>query len=143
MRLSLRDLNARRPTREDAQQVLDLQIRLDVSEFGEANSDLEDLQHDWQQMDLARDAWLLFTPDGDLVGYGAVMQWVSGLRYDIVNDPHEMNDIAGRKENTAIVKDLSKKLYAWMEAVGDPMLDGAIQSPYYRQSMDAFRKTVQ
>ena len=63
--------------------------------------------------------------------------------FDTVEDPHEMNDIAGEKENAAIVKELSKKLYAWMEAVGDPMLDGAVQSPYYRQSMDAFRKTVQ
>ncbi len=54
-----------------------------------------------------------------------------------------MHDIAGEKENTAIVEELSKKLYAWMELVGDPMLKGAVQTPYYRQSMQAFRKTVQ
>jgi len=81
------DLIERRPTWEDAQQVLDLQIRRDVSEFGEPDSDLDDLQHDWRQMDLARDAWLLFTPEGDLVGYGGVMEWVSGLRYELVSDP--------------------------------------------------------
>ena len=63
--------------------------------------------------------------------------------YDIVNDPHEMHDIADRQENAAIVKMLSEKLYAWMEAVGDPMLNGVVQSPYYRRSMEAFRKTVQ
>jgi N-sulfoglucosamine sulfohydrolase len=62
--------------------------------------------------------------------------------FDIVEDPHEMNDIAGQKENAVIVKELSKKLYAWMESVGDPMLKGAIQSPYYRQSMQAFRKAI-
>jgi len=81
------DLIERPPVWDDAQQVLDLQIRRDASEFGEPDSDLEDLQHDWRQMDLARDAWLLFTPDGELVGYGAVMEWVSGLRYELVGDP--------------------------------------------------------
>jgi arylsulfatase A-like enzyme len=63
--------------------------------------------------------------------------------YDITKDPHEMNDIADKQENASIVKELSRKLYAWMKTVGDPMLDGAIQSPYYRQSMEAFRKSVQ
>ena len=63
--------------------------------------------------------------------------------FDIVKDPHELHDIAGEKENAAIIEELSKKLYAWMETVGDPMLQGAVQSPYYRQSMDAFRKAVQ
>ena len=62
--------------------------------------------------------------------------------FDIVNDPDERHDIAGKKENAAIVEALSKKLYAWMETVDDPILKGAVQSPYYRQSMEAFRKTV-
>jgi N-sulfoglucosamine sulfohydrolase len=63
--------------------------------------------------------------------------------FDIVSDPNELHDIADKKENTLIVKDLSKKLYAWMEAVDDPILNGAVQTPYYRQSMEAFRKVVQ
>jgi len=62
--------------------------------------------------------------------------------FDILEDPHEMHDIAGKKENATIVKELSKKLYAWMERVGDPMLNGAVQSPYYRQSMGTFREAV-
>jgi arylsulfatase A-like enzyme len=63
--------------------------------------------------------------------------------FDIIEDPYEMHDIAGRKENVAIVNELSKKLYAWMKRVGDPILKGAVQSPYYRRSVEAFRKTVQ
>lgn len=63
--------------------------------------------------------------------------------FDMVEDPHEMHDIADKKENAAIVKELSKKLYVWMEIVDDPILKGAVQTPYYRQSMETFRKTVQ
>jgi N-sulfoglucosamine sulfohydrolase len=62
--------------------------------------------------------------------------------FDIVNDPDELLDIADKKENAAVVEALSKKLYAWMEAVDDPILKGPVHTPYYRQSMEAFRKTV-
>jgi GNAT superfamily N-acetyltransferase len=48
---------------------------------------MEDLTHDWGQMDLERDGWLLFTPRGGLVGYAAVMDWTTGLRYDFCSDP--------------------------------------------------------
>ena len=62
--------------------------------------------------------------------------------FDIANDPDELHDVGGEKEYVAIVKELSGKLYAWMEAVDDPMLKGAVQSPYYQQSMEAFKKAV-
>ena len=62
--------------------------------------------------------------------------------FDIVKDPDELRDIAGTKDNAAIVKELSRKLYGWMKAVDDPILKGAVQSPYYRQSMDDFEKAV-
>ena len=63
--------------------------------------------------------------------------------FNIVEDPNELHDIADKEENATIIKELSKKLYAWMETVDDPILKGAVQTPYYRQSMDAFRKAVQ
>ena len=62
--------------------------------------------------------------------------------FDIVNDPDELKDIGDRRENASIVKELSGKLYAWMKAVDDPILKGAVQSPYYRRSMDDFTKAV-
>lgn len=62
--------------------------------------------------------------------------------FDIVKDPDELKDIGDRKENAAIVKELSGKLYTWMKAVEDPILKGAVQSPYYRQSMEDFKKAV-
>jgi N-sulfoglucosamine sulfohydrolase len=62
--------------------------------------------------------------------------------FDIVADPHELNDIGGNPENAPIVKELSRKLRIWMETVGDPLLKGALQTPYYRQSMDDFEKAA-
>ena len=62
--------------------------------------------------------------------------------FDIVKDPDELHDIAGRKENAMIVKELSRKLYDWMRAVDDPILKGAVSSPYYRRSMDDFESAA-
>ena len=62
--------------------------------------------------------------------------------FDIVKDPDELNDIGGRTEYAGIVKELSGKLYEWMKAVDDQILKGAVQSPYYRQSMEDFRKAA-
>jgi arylsulfatase A-like enzyme len=61
--------------------------------------------------------------------------------FDIAKDPDELEDIGDRRENAGIVKELSGKLYAWMKAVDDPILKGAVQSPYYRQSMEDFKKS--
>jgi len=63
--------------------------------------------------------------------------------FDIRNDPDQFNDIAGKKENTAIVKSLSKKLYDWMASVGDPLLKGPLRTPYYERSMEDFINTIQ
>ena len=62
--------------------------------------------------------------------------------FDIVQDPDELNDIGDRKENAAIVKELSRKLFAWMKEVDDPILQGAVQSPYYQQSIEQFEKSI-
>ncbi|MDH4240338.1 MAG: hypothetical protein OEW48_12320 [Phycisphaerae bacterium] len=63
--------------------------------------------------------------------------------FDVQNDPDQFNDIADKKENAAIVKSLSKKLYDWMASVGDPLLKGPLKTPYYERSMEAFRKSIQ
>jgi GNAT superfamily N-acetyltransferase len=87
MHYRLDDLTVRSATKDDAHQTLELMIRSDISEFGEADSDLEDLTHDWEQMDLSRDAWLMFAPGETLVGYASVMEWTSGLRYEFYGHP--------------------------------------------------------
>jgi hypothetical protein len=58
---------------DDAERTHALMVRCDVNEYGAPDADLEDVTYDWGQIDLARDAWLIATPEGDLVGYAAVL----------------------------------------------------------------------
>lgn len=66
------DFTVRRPTVDDAQTVLDMMIACDIAEYGEPDSSLDDLLDEWGQVDLAQDAWLVFSPDNRLAGYAIV-----------------------------------------------------------------------
>jgi ribosomal protein S18 acetylase RimI-like enzyme len=81
------DLAFRAPTADDAPHTFELIVRNDVHEYGEPDLDLEDLTLDWEQIDVARDAWLVATATGRSVGYGAVVRWKAELRYDIYVEP--------------------------------------------------------
>jgi len=87
MNISFKDLTFRSANTEDAQQVLELMKRCEIAEYGEPDSDLGDILHDWAQIDLVSDSWLAFAPKGELAGYAAVMPWTDRLRYDFFNDP--------------------------------------------------------
>jgi hypothetical protein len=82
----------RRPDVADHQSVLDLMIRCDIRDFGEADSELSDLQFDWKKIDLDQDAWLAFNGKGALKGYGAVLPWRNGRRIVIYDDPGTEED---------------------------------------------------
>jgi arylsulfatase A-like enzyme len=56
--------------------------------------------------------------------------------YDIEKDPYELADLGSQAVYQEIVADLSRKLLAWMRAVDDPLIRGAVPSPYYRKSME-------
>jgi hypothetical protein len=72
------------PTIDDAQRTHELIVRCDIQDYGEPDTDLSDLTFDWDRIDLPRDAWLVATPTGDLVGYGAVIRWRTELEYAAV-----------------------------------------------------------
>ena len=59
--------------------------------------------------------------------------------YDLENDPHETNDLAGRPEFSTIRADLLRRLRAWMEATQDPLLHGIPLSPIHRATLAALR----
>jgi mycothiol synthase len=84
---ALEDLIIRPPTMDDARRTHELMVRCDVAEYGEPDMDLSDLTFDWGRIELARDAWLAWTPSGDVVGYGAVLPWGAALGYDLYIDP--------------------------------------------------------
>ena len=60
--------------------------------------------------------------------------------FDLEKDPDEFDDVAARPEYASVVKDLSRRLHAWMEQVDDPILKGPIATPYYLESISAFRE---
>ncbi len=77
----------RLPTPQDIQSVYDLMIRCDIRDVGFPDSDREDVTHDWEQINLARDAWLAFDAKGTLHGYSAILPWGEGARMVIYDDP--------------------------------------------------------
>ncbi len=60
--------------------------------------------------------------------------------YDLENDPHEVENLAQKKEYAKVVDELSGKLWAWMEEVGDPLLEGPLVTPYYEEAMQDYRE---
>lgn len=102
----------RPPTFDDAQAVLDLMIRCDIHESGEADSEMEDLVGDWKELDLSQDAWLVFSSDDNLIGYASVNPWGADLKYDIYVEP-TLDDI-----------DLVRELLSRCEARGSQLANG-------------------
>jgi N-sulfoglucosamine sulfohydrolase len=60
--------------------------------------------------------------------------------FDLKKDPNECNDLAAFPEYASIVRDLSDRLWRWMEDVGDPILDGPLVTPYYKEAMEDYRR---
>ncbi|TKJ38150.1 MAG: sulfatase [Planctomycetes bacterium B3_Pla] len=60
--------------------------------------------------------------------------------FDLVNDPRERNDLAALPEYAGTVRDLSDRLWRWMREVGDPILDGPLVTPYYKEAMKDYHR---
>ena len=49
--------------------------------------------------------------------------------YDLLEDPHELHNLAGSAEHHEIESDLRTRLDQWMKDTKDPILNGSIQRP--------------
>jgi len=58
--------------------------------------------------------------------------------YDLRRDPHERDNLAQSQQYAAVVRELSDKLWAWMERVEDPLLKGPLVTPYYQEAMEDY-----
>lgn len=58
--------------------------------------------------------------------------------YDLVDDPFELENLAGSESYRDARVDLEKKLMAWMVGVDDPLLKGPVRTPYYQLAMADF-----
>ncbi|MBG7609742.1 MAG: GNAT family N-acetyltransferase [Anaerolineae bacterium] len=87
MRKRFENLTMRHPSVDDAPATLDLMIACDIAEYGEPDSSLEDLLHDWSLVELNQDAWLILTLDRQLIGYGAVFTDDDAYSFDFYTYP--------------------------------------------------------
>jgi len=55
--------------------------------------------------------------------------------YDLEADPLEEHNLAGSTSLKAVEAELSAELWRWMEETDDPLLNGPIASPRYREAM--------
>ena len=59
--------------------------------------------------------------------------------FDLEKDPLEFDNVAEDTKYADVRKDLSERLWGWMEEVGDPSLQGPLPSPYYEEAIAEYR----
>ncbi len=58
--------------------------------------------------------------------------------YDLCADPAERTNLAGQPRHAAVQAELEGKVLRWMRDTGDPLLEGPIESPFYRETLAEF-----
>jgi GNAT superfamily N-acetyltransferase len=81
-----------RPSTSDATAVLDLMIAVDIAEYGEPDSELEDLLQEWGEIDLSKDAWLVPDQQDRAIGYGKVAAGDTEFQMDFYVHPRSNID---------------------------------------------------
>lgn len=59
--------------------------------------------------------------------------------YDLAVDPLEQDNLAGQPQHAALERTLLERLYLWMQATGDPLLQGPIASPAWQEAIGMLR----
>ena len=106
----------RHPHPDDAQRVLDLMQACDTADYGEPDTDMQDLLYDWKQADITQDATLVEASTGELIAYAALIRHGDALRLDLFVDPQ------GRADNLMenLLSTLERRALARLEQ--DPPL---------------------
>jgi arylsulfatase A-like enzyme len=63
-----------------------------------------------------------------------------GQLFDLEKDPVEEHDLSEDPEYSEVFRELSDRLWRWMEEVEDPMLEGPIRTPYYERAMEDYKR---
>jgi N-sulfoglucosamine sulfohydrolase len=56
--------------------------------------------------------------------------------YDLEEDPLEFTNRCNDPRYAEVFADLRRRLWAWMQETGDPLLDGPLASPFYRRGLE-------
>lgn len=55
--------------------------------------------------------------------------------FDLEKDPNEFQNVAEEAGYAKVRTELDDRLWAWLEEVGDPILEGLVPTPYYSRAM--------
>lgn len=69
------------PISEDLERVFNFMIACDIAEYGEPDSDIDDLSDQWSETDLTQDAWISIDHEGNLIGYTLLSDEINSRRY--------------------------------------------------------------
>lgn len=61
--------------------------------------------------------------------------------YDLTQDPHETNDVAEDPDYADVRQSLLQRLFQWMERSGDPLLKGAVDSPFHNRVVSILQES--
>jgi N-sulfoglucosamine sulfohydrolase len=72
--------------------------------------------------------------------YPLMLDRITGQRppvelYDLQQDPEELANLAGKAATAVLEQELVDLLVDWMQDTADPLLQGPVPSPYYRQTV--------
>ena len=71
----------------------------------------------------------------DLAGRMDPSHHVEVELFDLHADPNEQTNLADHPQTATIQANLGARVINWMRATGDPLLDGPVESPFYRDTM--------
>lgn len=85
-------------------------------------------------LDITSGAWPILQQSRGEAGVGAVEL------YDLQVDPLEAHNLAAEPGVEHVREDLEDRLWRWMEACEDPILEGAYTTPRHREQLHAYRE---
>ena len=68
--------------------------------------------------------------------------WPLGELYDLKEDPQEFTNLYYQPEYTGIIKELSARMWLWMQSIDDPLALGPAPDPWYEDAMDDLKSHI-
>lgn len=84
------------PTANEIDAVFHFMEQCDIAEFGEPDTSREDLEEVWSELDLGRDAWIIWDEQNNIIGYATVEH--NHQRFTLDFCVHSQNSPAGTEE---------------------------------------------
>jgi mycothiol synthase len=137
-------MNVRRPTEADAPVVTELIAAMDTHFVGAPELMEEDLQDEWNDLELDRDAWL-FELDGELAGYSVLHTGAHVFADGYVHPRHFGRGVGTRIVELTEEEARSRKLQAIRNAVlaADVHARALLESRGYRALRHFYRMAIE